>query len=101
MLAVGCVGGDRGRCVPLGGVDAVKLCRRVADGTWWEPSYADGYDEGRAIADVLTGRVDWYFRGVRWVEAPWWQFWRKGEWVRTGEVWEPADGKEFKVVENR
>ena len=75
-----------------------KLCIRRSDGTVWEPSHPDGYTEGDAIADVLLGRSRWFFRQVEWRPSPWWRFWSRGRWVRSGDVWEPVGGREFEIT---
>lgn len=78
-----------------------RLCVRRSDGTVWEPSFRDGYDEGAMAADMWTGKVGWFFRRVELSPAPWWQFWRRWPWVRTGETWETMDGMTFDVVSHR
>jgi hypothetical protein len=75
-----------------------KLCRRKTDGSWWEPSYPPGWDMGHAMTGCLLGHVEFYFRRVVWMLAPWWKFWTRGVWTRTGEIWKPASG-EFDVVQ--
>ena len=74
-----------------------KLCIRNSDHTAWEPSCPDGYNEGNVFADLFSGRSGWYFRQVEWEPSPWWKFWTRGRWMRTGEIWEPELG-EFEVV---
>lgn len=74
-----------------------KLCIRKSDATVWEPSCPDDYTEGDALATALLGRPSWYFRHVEWESSPWWKFWTRGKWVRTGDIWKPESG-EFMVV---
>lgn len=78
-----------------------KLCIRKSDDTLWEPSYPDHRNDGHALALLFSGDVmKWYFRAVEWEPSPWWKFWTKGSWQRTGEIWEPESG-EFDVVDRK
>ena len=74
-----------------------KIVQRASDGTWWEPSHQDGYGLGDALADAISGKRCWYFRRVRLV--PRGVVFRR--WERTGEICEPVEGREFKVIDGR
>lgn len=61
----------------------------------FRPSYPDDWTDGDALAAVIAGKASFYFRGVRWEPRRWWQL--SGQWVDTGEIWEPESG-EFDVL---
>lgn len=82
----------------------LRLCEvivRKSDGSVFEPSTPDGYTEVDAFRDMLSGKLKWYFRQLRWEKSPWWKFWTCGRWARTGEIWQPKDGSEFDVTDLR
>ena len=89
----------QGLRVPDDGVDAMKadwtyrlICAECA-----EP----GIEITRAVAEYCVrggadnlpgatlcqhcGSQAFFKQVVRWVPAPWWAFWREGEWERRGE----------------
>lgn len=74
----------------------MKLCRRKTDGAVFKASCPPDYCGGQAIADVLRGRLAFYFLGVKWQPRKWWQL--RGKWVETGEAWEPTSD-EFDVFD--
>ena len=70
--------------------------RRISDGSMYEASFPDHWQDHDAVVACLTGSTGFYFRKLRKVNKKWWQFW-KPEWERTGEVWQPESG-EFEVL---
>lgn len=78
-------------------MDKKTLCKRKSDGAFFEPSYPDDYNSGKAMADCMLGNARFYFREVVWKPCPLWKFWHKGIWERTGVIWQPDTG-EFDVL---
>lgn len=77
----------------------IKLCKRKTDGAMFRPSYPDDYSVADAIADAADGHPKFYFRGVKWQPRKWWKIWQpRGEWIDTGDIWQPQSG-EFTVID--
>lgn len=75
-----------------------KIIVRKSDGALFRPSHPDWWTEADAVAATLSGDGPmFYFRGVAWVPGRVLPWPRRGRWVDTGEIWEPASG-EFSVV---
>jgi hypothetical protein len=51
------------------------------------------------MAAMFSGEAGWYFRRIIPQQSGWWIF-KRWQWERTGETWEPERGREFDVVEN-
>lgn len=75
------------------------LVHRPSNGGWYEPSHPPDWTNEDAIAALISGENTFYFRRVVWFPSYWWHFWTRGQWVRTGEIWEPESG-EFELHEN-
>ena len=66
-----------------------KIIVRRSDGAYFKSSYPKIGD-----THVFEGRYGgrgYYFRRVEWLPRKWWQV--RGEWVETGEIWEPDPDK--------
>ncbi len=75
-----------------------KLTRRKTDGQLFRPSFAEGYTLGCALVGMLSSvRLRFYFRSIEWLPRRWWF---GGQWVDTGEIWEPESG-EFDVIDEQ
>jgi hypothetical protein len=72
-----------------------KICRRKIDGALFAPSCPDNWTDGDAIAAMIRGGPQFYFRRVVLAPRKWWQFSRR--WKRTGEIWEPKSN-EFDIL---
>ena len=78
-----------------------KICRRLTDGKWFEPSCPPDYTEADATVQILTRAPGphWYFCEVRLVERSRWLFWTTVEWERTDYTWRPLERDEFVVLD--
>lgn len=72
----------------------IPLIMNLIDGTFYRPSYPDGWTEGDALAAMFSRTVQrFYFREVRrvhrWILPDYWE--------DTGTIWQPESGS-FKVL---
>lgn len=69
---------------------------RKTNGSIYEASHPEPH-EGNPFAGLFSGKNLFFFRRVIFKPSPWWMFWKKGKWERTGEIWKPETG-EFDVI---
>lgn len=74
----------------------MNLVKRKSDGTIFEASFPEWWNEGDALMSMLHhDAYQFYFREVKWQPRKWWQL--KGKWVRTGVIWQTNSILEFDV----
>ena len=74
------------------------ICERISDNAIFEPSYPDDYNVFKDLVDIRKNNESpkWYFRELVKLPKKWWQ--KVPRFERTGKIWEPKDGKEFKII---